>query len=155
MFDQSLQNVDLNSFLATAASNPQALVLSAYLEEKKKWEDKVKKLVVIKIKAFENIANMYIQMDNKKAKIIKIESENYSQKGFIGLIYKTFDLSNKYEGKLKILNNEILKIELVLKDEEEKYKKIVEEHDLLMDDAPPVVRYELAMMGNNLFKPRQ
>ena len=154
MFDQSLQNVDLDSFLATAASNPQALVLSAYLEEKRKWEDKVKKLVLIKIKAFENIANMYIQIDNKKIKIIKIESENYN-KGFMGLIYKTFNLSNKYEKKLRTLNNEILKIESVLTDEEEKYKKIVEENDLLMSNAPPAVRYELAMMGNNLFKPRQ
>ena len=45
MYDKYVQNIDkayIDQLLATTPNNTQALVMAAYLEEKQRWEEKVK-----------------------------------------------------------------------------------------------------------------
>ena len=62
--------VNLDQFLSTATENPQALLLSAYLEEKQKWEDDLKVIAFNKTKLLQNFP------DAKKKEVVVLDIPN-------------------------------------------------------------------------------
>jgi len=108
-------------------SGREALITSAFLEERKNWEDKYSLL--------------------KEAFNFKLEElrQSYDDVKYESRIKKF--LFKKIAGKLTPAENNVE----IITDELNDLITLITEHE---DNQPDPLRYELAALGNNLFKPR-
>lgn len=134
-------------------SSPQALVLSAYMEEKVVWEKRLDSARVNEIQCAQNIANLKIELavtkdvlliDSKK----KVESENNLWSKFL----KLFKIKTKNQMKHIILKTKIDMFQEELESLNVDYEINKNIYDTVLSNPPSTIQYELAMIGNKLFK---
>jgi hypothetical protein len=103
----------------------QAIILGAYLEDRKKWED--------------NLLLLEETLHSKQKEIVLTTVEKENESRIKKFFYRLFRRKTPMKKKLDELKKEIEELE-------RKYLKTVE-------SEPDRVQYEAAMLGN-LFKPR-
>ena len=126
MFNENLQEYkvdELNKYLENNPYNPQVLLLSAYLEEKQKWNNK---LLLFK----EDILNKQMILYN-----LENLKENSS---FLHNLYW------KVLGRNKLLDKEIEKHKVNL-------IKLKSDCQIVFNNPPNQIIYNLAMFGSNIF----
>ena len=134
MYDENLRMLNhspenLEAYLAENPNDHGALIFSALFEERKKWQS-----------AMEKIHNTIAQIQSKKLKIIaQIED--------LSALRHYWNKFVSREGSLEDLQSK-------LQDLEDQEKKLWEKAKILHNKQPEDWRYQLAMIGNNIFSPR-
>ena len=103
-----------------------ALILGAYLDDKKKWED--------------NLKDMGDFMNEKIQEIADIKVALTEQSKFVSFLCKTFKIKTKKEKRLDEIMQEIDKLKV-------RFEGVIR-------SPPSQDVYELAIRGNSLFKSR-
>ena len=149
-FDQDY----LEKFLETVPENPQALVLSAYLEEKEKWEKKLSILRIYKDGVLQEIKKLEKIMLEKRDSLDTINVKISNESGLLVNIFRFFSIRTKAQKQFykEITGTEKFVLESVRLNNE--FENALNEYDKLLSNPPDTNQYELAMIGNTLFKPR-
>lgn len=105
----------------------QALVMSAYLDEEQRW---VKKLDML----YKQMNDIMKQIDNQARVIEEQENSFLNNSGFF-----------------KNVNSKVKGAEGKIKELEVEYSYLVKKYTELKNSPPPFFRYELAILGNNIF----
>lgn len=158
MSDETLQHLDpqqIEQYLQINPGNPQALILSAYLEEKKKWLQELNSAKVNDALYFKQLTELKIKIAvEENVSLAKAKQEVENQSGFIFKVLKLFRIKTKIEKELQNINDKIDSMKIELKSVEAEYLKLREEYLKIYSNPPQTDQYELAMIGNSLFKPR-
>lgn len=145
---EKLTPEELKGMLA-GSNGEQSLLLNAYLEEEKRWAEKLKILHSKKLILFDEVERL------KNLLELKIEERAIEYEAVLsvtGLIKNVIGKSNNT--RYDELTNEIDDINKEIDDIVDKYNIVCKEYDQLSQSPPELFRYELAMLGNQLFKPR-
>lgn len=157
MHDGYFQNTSeayLEQFLNTASGNPQALLLSAYMDEKKKWEDNLNIIRTYENTIIEKIRKLCIMADKKDNELDKLKLEIEKKSGVWHIILCALGIKTKIERKFDRILNENKSISIEIKKLTQEHKDIVEAYKKIWSNPPNAKQYELAIIGNTLFKPR-
>lgn len=104
----------------------QALILGAYLDDKKKWE--------------EDINILSTQLADKTKELVEIRDVLLKQARVKTILCKIFRIKTKSEKRFIQINEDMITLKNKL---------------IRLTDTPPLPdAYELAILGNNLFKSR-
>lgn len=153
-YPQDIDQSYLEQFLLTASENPQALVLSAYLEEKEGWEKKLDILVARKDKVLHREIEIEKIVSKKRYILGEVKNELYNKSRIWIEILKLVGIKTEVEIKFNEMCEEINELILELKTLNGEFNNILSEYDKIVSNPPDSKQYELAMMGNTLFKPR-
>lgn len=154
-FTQDNGDGSLDQFLANAPNNTQALLLSAYLKEKKKWEQEVKDTTLNKIKHIKIMSSINFDIETTKLDIENAEFDDASKSGVVKFYNKLFGVKTKSQKLIVKLKKEIEDLQLQYAMAEEELLQASNKFSDLAQRPPSTDRWELAMMGNKLFSPRQ
>jgi hypothetical protein len=157
MRDEFIQNIDqayLEQFLATASDNPQALVLSAYLEEKAKWDEKLNTLILYKDTIVQKAIGLEKVVDEKRDAINKAQADLHNESGILVWLLKLIGIKTRAERRFHKIFKEAHELTSELKELNDEFINVLEEYDKTAANPPDARQYELAMIGNTLFKPR-
>ena len=128
MFDEYLQREKMikdTNFNGTLAET-QTLLLGAFLSEKKKWE--------------EQVARLWVKLDLKTKELEETRNTFLKQSKLKTFLFGLFKVKSSEDKALIKATQEVESTKLVL--------------EKLVASEPNIDRYELAMFGNNLLKPR-
>ena len=152
---QHLEQSQVDQYLQADPSNTQALILSAYLEEKRKWQERFNSTKADKSLYIKKITNLQIKISTIETttlahaeKELKVENNLWSK------LCKFLKIKTKAQKNLDIVLKMINTMQSELEQTEIKFKKLREEHFKVYSNPPKTEQYELAMIGNSLFKPR-
>jgi hypothetical protein len=157
MSNEYLQNFDkayIDQFLAADPNNPQALIVGAYLEEKEKWENKLKTILIYKDVILDKAQRLEERMSNNSDTLSKLQIELESESGMWIAILKFLGIKTKAQRKFYKLFRESHLLTSEINELGVEYEKILSEYEKIYSNPPDTKQYELAMMGNTLFKPR-
>jgi len=144
----------VNKMLQTT-SNSQALVLSAYIEEKSTWEKKLNAAKNEATYCLENLANLKAEVATDELVFLsKAKMDVNSEIGFLSQVLRFLRIKTKAQKKLNEVEERIGQYKKEIKNLEEEYKirKLV--YNNLYSNPPDTTQYELAMIGNKLFRPK-
>ena len=151
---QGLSRSYLEKFLGTASDNPQALILSAYLEEKEKWETKLKIIETYKDAILQRAADLEKVIVKERDALNKIQIDLHNESGVWVWFLRTIGIKTRAERKFHKILVKAQKLTLELKTINSEFINTLSEYDKIADNPPNTSQYELAMIGNTLFKPR-
>jgi hypothetical protein len=157
MPDENLPNLDkshLEQFLATASDNPQALLLGAYLEEKEKWENKLDTLKVYRETLLQKAVQLEKIMVEKRDILYKLQADLENESGIWISILGFFCIKTKAQRKFYKIFREGHELTLEMKNLGDEFTNVSNEYEKIYSNPPDTRQYELAMIGNTLFKPR-
>ena len=118
---------ELEQFLIQNPNHPQALVLSAFLQEKREWNEELDDIL--------------------EERSIRIELSNEILDRTTKESWFTFVWRNLIRRKLTSAQEEFNRIN-------EEIDELQDEYDELMQNPPNTDMYEIAILGNNLFHSR-
>jgi len=157
MSDEYLQNFDkayIDQFLAADPNNPQALIVGAYLEEKERWENRLKTIQTYKNIILEKAQNLEKEMLDNKDKMDKLQVELKNDSGIWSSILAFLNIKTRVQKKFDKLFGEADQLTSKMKELGKQYESVLKEYEEVYLNPPDTRQYELAMMGNTLFKPR-
>jgi predicted ATP-dependent Lon-type protease len=157
MSNEYLQNFDkayIEQFLATAPNNPQALILGAYLEEKEKWENKLKTILSYKDIILDEAKKLEKKMIEGGNELNKLQIELENESGIWVSILKFFNIKTKIQRKFYNLYKESHALTIKMNKLGKEYEEVLNEYEKIYSNPPDTRQYELAMIGNTLFKSR-
>jgi len=121
---QELKNIPDDIYLDRNPHLAQALILGAYMEDKKKWEDNKMLLV-------QKITNLNKELDD-----LYTEKDQYSK--IKTKLYQLFGKSTPIQKKIDAKEYDLYLLENNL--------------NTAFDSGPDMMGYELALLGNQIFK---
>lgn len=154
-FSQDVSGGSLEQFLATAPNNPQALVLSAYLEEKKKWEEVVRELTVDKFDKIRIVTDITIRLETAQFELDDAKALVKSESGFVKSISKIFRFKTKKQKRVLKLEKEIENLKAKYEEAEASLEEVSQQFTEMASSPPSTDRWELALMGNKLFSAKK
>jgi hypothetical protein len=144
----------LQQFLAAAPNSHPALILGAYLDERKKWENKLEILAFDKTLIIERLNEIKFDVAEETGFNNKIKEKVSKDNKIKVFILNLFGLKTSLQKKLNISNDRLKRFEIELKRIREDFVNISKEYVKTIDNPPKAEQYELAMIGNSLFKSR-
>ena len=131
----------------------QTLVLSTYLEERKKWIDQLNTIKLKRSNYIKDIVKLQAQISIEElTSLVKAKENLKIENNFWAKLCKFFNLKTKAQRKLDIILNKINKMKYKTNDIMTKAKELEDIYKKMYLNPPNIDRYELAIMGNNLFK---
>lgn len=142
-----------NGVIYKKMNDTQLLISNAYFEEKKRWDDKLKAIESNLKEHIQTMEECESRIKEKRNHISAINSKS-AYNGIFSHILNIFKTANANEKKLIKETQELIMLKNSLKDLHKNKKHIIKKHEVCVKNYPKSERYELAIMGNNLFKAR-
>lgn len=158
MRDEYLPGINeeyINKLLSTAPDSPQALVISAFLDDMKRWDEKLKATRTYGIEVTNKIRKYNSLIIQKSGEIERLKNIclKESQKLFVKII-NSFGIRTRSQKRIDFVKNEIINMDHYVTELYKILNDTLTEYDKLEETPPNIDQYELAMIGNTLFKPR-
>jgi hypothetical protein len=157
MYDETLPDIDgshLKQFLETAPSNPQALLLGVYLEEKEKWEEKLNTIKTYRDVLLDKAEKLEREMFKNNSNLRKLQVNLKNESGLRVSVLNFFFIKTKTQREFNKAFEKAHKLTIEMKDLGDEFISVSEEYEKTYLSPPDTTQYELAMIGNTLFKPR-
>ena len=157
MHDKYIQDISksyVDQILAVDPDNPQALIISVYLSEKQKWENKLKTIQAHKKTILDRIDELELLVKTKITDFSTLENKAYNETFFWEKIVNIFGIKTKTQRKIIKLDIEINKIQEELDKLYIEFDNATEIYNNIYMNPPDTTQYELAMIGNTLLRPR-
>ena len=155
MSDQKLPNLtpeEMQGILG-GINTDQTLLLNAYLEEEKKWADELQELYLLKTDILEEIVAIKDEIEGIKDRVEYYSKRVKEETGILKFIKNQLGVPTEFQSELKYHTKDLEDLNLVAIDLMDKYQQIEKRYLDLSEKPPELFRYELAMLGNKLFKP--
>lgn len=157
MYDKYIQDISksyVDQILAVDPDNQQALIISVYLSEKQKWEDRLKTTQTHRKIILDKIKELELLIKTKTTDFYTLENKVNNKTSFWKRIINTFGIKTKTQ-------REIIKLDIEIEKTQKKLYKLYAEFDNATEiynniymSPPDTTQYELAMIGNTLLRPR-
>lgn len=154
MHNQEPNSEILNQLLTSLQGTPQALILSAYIDERKKWDKNVKLITDMRIENRRFINELY---DSRLSLLLDLESLEVAitnESKFANMLYNLFNIKSSDRRKRDKIINHIDKIDEEIIRRESLSNELEKRHNTQLANIPNMDLYEIAMFDNALFKPR-
>lgn len=154
MHNQEPNNEVLNQLLTSLQGTPQALILSAYIDERKKWDQSVKSIMDMQFENRKFTNELYNSRLSFLLDLEDLEIAIANESKFATILYNWFKIKSADRKKRAKVINHINEIDEEILRRESLADKLEKQYNIQLANIPNMDLYEIAMFDNALFKPR-
>jgi len=155
MSDEKLQNMtaeELQTMLGGA--NPeQALLLNTYLDEEKRWSSRLQALHITRLDIMDEVEEMKDELESAESELNSCIADVEQESGLSKFVCGIINRSTKKQKRMVKATESAYALTAEYTQILEELDSINEKYIEVSENPPELFRYELAMMGNKLFKP--